>query len=70
MGDNGVEGEGYKNYNPEVDGITKGLRYALWVGGENTNKREKILEAFNNTKNKDGSIIKVLIVKEMKLKRK
>ena len=62
LGDNGVEGEGYKNYNPEVDGITKGLRYALWVGGENTNKREKILEAFNNTKNKDGSIIKVLIV--------
>ena len=62
LGDNGVPGgEGYKNYKAE-DGITKGLRYALWVGGENTTKREKILEAFNNPKNKDGSIIKVLIV--------
>lgn len=61
LGDNGVPGEGYKNYKAE-DGTTKGLRYALWVGGENTTKREKILEAFNNPKNKDGSIIKVLIV--------
>jgi superfamily II DNA or RNA helicase len=53
-----LESRGYKNY--KNNGIGK-KRYAVWSGDSNLNYRETIKTIYNNSKNKNGEMIKILL---------
>jgi superfamily II DNA or RNA helicase len=53
-----LEYNGYSNY--KDNGVGKN-RYAVWSGDETTSTKEEIKHTFNNIKNANGSMIKVIL---------